>query len=168
MHAGTVKALITTLGLYLAVGWIVGMVALLRSRRNPFKLLDSLGPMQSAAAAMSLWPAVLLAEWQFQQMCRRLSESPVRTDWIMTESQVPADWIRRKVVSDSAEYDWEKGRYNPTDNPGIRDLLNLMTRGDELWWFSSSDESWSHLSGRAGYVVLRNGQQVAHLTIMMN
>ena len=162
------KALITGLGLYLAIGWIVGMAALLRSRTNPYNLLEDLGPMKSAAASLALWPIVLLDEWQFQSMCRRLSEGPVRTDWITTDTRVPAKWITRKVASSSAEYDWENGHYNPADNPGIQELLDLMQPGDELWWFSTSKESWSRLCGRAGYVVLRDGQQVAHLTLIMN
>ena len=144
------------------------MVALLRSRTNPFNLLDSLGPMKSAAASLALWPIVILDEGQFQSMCRRLRKGTVRIDWITTDARVTPKWITRKVANSSVEYDWENAHFNPADNPGIQELLDLMQPGDELWWFSTSKESWSRLCGRAGYVVLRDGQQVAHLVLIMN
>jgi hypothetical protein len=163
-----VKILISILGVYLAVGWVMGMAALLRSRTKPLRLLDDLSPIQAAAAALALWPVVLLDEWTFRRMCRRLGEGPIRTDWVMTEIQIPNDWITQEVASDARAFDWGDGQYNPTDNPGLRELLALMTPGDELWKFSSSAESWRNLSGRAGYVVLRKGEQIAHLTTIMN
>lgn len=162
------KVFVTILGSYLAIGWIVGVVAMVRSRTNPFHLLDTLGPLKSAAAALVMWPMVLLSEWEFQRTCRRLSEGPVRTDWVVTDHQVPAGWITARVVDSPGEFDWEGGRYNPSDNPGIQELLDLMVTGDELWKFNSGKESWQHLAGRAGYVVVRHGQQVAHLTTIMN
>ncbi len=166
--AATVKVLITILGSYLAIGWVVGIVALVRSRTNPFHLLDDLEPIKSAVAALVMWPIVLLSEWEFRRTCRRLNEWPVRTDWVVTDYQVPAVWITRKVANSPGEYDWEKGRHNPVDHPGIQELLDLMVPGDELWKFSSGAESWGQLAGRGGYVILRNGEHVAHLTTMMN
>ena len=167
-EAATVKVLITILGWYLAIGWVVGIVAMVRSRTNPFHLLDDLGPIKSAVAALVLWPMILLSEWEFRRTCRRPSEGPVRTDWIVTNYQVPAEWITQKVADSPGEFDWGRGRYNPPDNPGVKELLDLMVPGDELWKFNSGAESWRHLAGRAGYVVVRHGQQVAHLTTIMN
>jgi hypothetical protein len=54
------------------------------------------------------------------------------------------------------------------DNPGVKELLDMMVVGDELRRFSSDAESWKSLAGRAGYVLLRRGQQAAHLTTTMN
>ena len=162
------KVFVTILGSYLAIGWVVGVVALVRSRKNPFHLLDTLGPIKSAAAALVLWPMVLLSEWEFRRTCRRLSEGPVRTDWVVTDRQVPAGWITAKVADSPSEFDWENGRYKRQEHPGIQDLLDLMVPDDELWKFNSGKESWQHLAGRAGYVVLRKGQQVGHLTTVMN
>ena len=158
----------TILGLYLAIGWTVGLVALFRSRTNQFYMLEDLSPIRSAAAAIVFWPLVLLEEWDLERTRRRLREGPVRTDWVVIDHQVPTTWVTRKVANSAGEYDWEKGRYKPAEHPGIQELLNLMVPGDELWKFSSSRESWSNLCGRAGYVVLRNGEQVAHLTTVMN
>ncbi len=162
------KVLITILGWYLAIGWVVGIVALVRSRTNPLHLLDDLSPIKSAVAALVMWPIILLSDWEFRRTCRRLSEGPVRTDWVVTNYQVPAEWITQKVADSPGEFDCEGGRYTPEDNPGVQELLDLMVSGDELWRFNSGAESWQHLAGRAGYVVVRDGQQIAHLTTMMN
>ena len=162
------KTLAAILGLYLSTGWVVGLVALVRSRARPFYMLEDLSPIKSAAAAAVFWPMVLLKEWELKQTRRRLNEGPVRTDWVVTDYQVPAGWITQKVADSPGEFDWGGGRYNPTDNPGIKELLDLMVPGDELWKFSSSSESWRNLAGRAGYVVLRKGQQIAHLSTCIN
>lgn len=47
-------------------------------------------------------------------------------------------------------------------------LRAQMRDGDELWSFSSAPESWQQLCGRAGFVLVRDGQAVAHLVTMMN
>jgi len=47
-------------------------------------------------------------------------------------------------------------------------LLAQMQPGDELWEFSSSEESWQHLAGRAGFALVRNGEVVASIVTMMN
>jgi hypothetical protein len=47
-------------------------------------------------------------------------------------------------------------------------LLAQMQPGDELWEFSSSQESWQALAGRAGFAVVRNGKVIASMVTMMN
>lgn len=43
-----------------------------------------------------------------------------------------------------------------------------MQEGDELWIFSTSDESWKHLAGRAGISLVRDGQVVSSMVTKMN
>lgn len=53
-----------------------------------------------------------------------------------------------------AEYDWP-------------DLKKEMITGDELWLYSSSDESWMALGGRCGVCIVRDGEIVkSQLAIM--
>jgi len=53
-----------------------------------------------------------------------------------------------------ADYDWP-------------DLKKEMIAGDELWLYSSSDESWKKLSGRCGVCIVRDGEIVkSQLAIM--
>ncbi len=49
--------------------------------------------------------------------------------------------------------------------------LNLKyaaQENDELWYYSSSKESWERLAGRAGYVLIRGDIVVASIQTTMN
>jgi hypothetical protein len=41
-----------------------------------------------------------------------------------------------------------------------RAFISQMIAGDELWFFESPPETWSSLSGRAGYALARAGHLV--------
>jgi hypothetical protein len=43
-----------------------------------------------------------------------------------------------------------------------------MQPGDELWTFASSAESFRHLAGRSGIVLLRDGRAVAEIVTLMS
>jgi DNA-binding NtrC family response regulator len=47
-------------------------------------------------------------------------------------------------------------------------LLALMQDGDELWTFSTSDESWKHLAGREGISLVRAGEVITSIVAAMN
>ena len=47
-------------------------------------------------------------------------------------------------------------------------LLAIMQDGDELWTFSTSEESWKHLAGRAGISLVRNGEVIRSMVTKMN
>jgi len=53
-------------------------------------------------------------------------------------------------------------------NDQWRELLAMMTDGDELWTFSTSEESWDNLAGQAGISLVRNGKEVACIIQKMN
>lgn len=162
------KTLGAILGLYFSIGWVVGLVALVRSQAQPYYMLEDLSPIKSAAAAVVFWPLILLAEWDLERMRRRLREGPIRTDWVTREYQIPKSWIKDRVATRPQDFDWNTAGLTPEDNPGVKELLDMMVVGDELRQFRSDVDSWRRLSGRAGYVLLRGGQQVAHLTTIMN
>ena len=48
------------------------------------------------------------------------------------------------------------------------ELLAEMRDGDELWTFSTSDESWDNGCGRAGISLVRNGKEVNCIICKMN
>lgn len=54
-----------------------------------------------------------------------------------------------------AEYDWP-------------DLKKEMIVGDELWLYSSPDETWKMLSGRCGVCVVRDGKIVSGQLSVLN
>jgi hypothetical protein len=78
-------------------------------------------------------------------------------------SAVPADWLREKVTVDQAEAQAIRG-----ENQEWQAIKSGIEAGDEVWLFSSDAESWRHLAGRAGVVVVRDGVQVASMVTMMN
>jgi hypothetical protein len=49
-----------------------------------------------------------------------------------------------------------------------RELLAEMQDGDELWTFTTSDESWDNGCGRAGISLVRNGKEVSCIIGKMN
>lgn len=40
--------------------------------------------------------------------------------------------------------------------------------GDKIYKFSSAEETWENLMGRAGYVLVRNNQVIAEIITLMN
>jgi hypothetical protein len=54
------------------------------------------------------------------------------------------------------------------NNNEWRELLTKMQDGDELWTFSTSDESWDNLAGRAGVSLVRDGKTVYSIVTEMN
>ena len=85
-------------------------------------------------------------------------------------------WLKKQVSVAEAEaaHMVQTDRLGPDlvpfgfQNDRWRDLLAQMQDGDELWEFSSSWESWQHLAGRAGIVLVRNGEVVTSIVTMMN
>jgi DNA-binding NarL/FixJ family response regulator len=49
-----------------------------------------------------------------------------------------------------------------------RELLAMMQKGDELWTFSTSNESWDNMAGRAGVSLVRGGETIYSIVTRMN
>jgi len=53
-------------------------------------------------------------------------------------------------------------------NSEWRELLAIMQDGDELWTFSTSNESWDNMAGRAGVSLVRGGKIIDSIVTRMN
>jgi hypothetical protein len=47
-------------------------------------------------------------------------------------------------------------------------LLSMIQPGDELWSYSTSEDSWKHRAGRAGFVLIRNDEFLFTMLTKMN
>ena len=96
------------------------------------------------------------------------------------DDTVPAAWLDKKITVEAAE----------ASHPGISDerverfpdlakpfggqsarwdaLKAEMRPGDEIWTFSSPEESWRHLAGRSGVALVRQGKVIMTIVTLMN
>jgi hypothetical protein len=83
-----------------------------------------------------------------------------------------------QVTQDSVE-EIEKRNIYPDDgrvphvpfgfkNADWVEFKHQVQQGDDVYFFSTSRESWQNLAGRAGYVLVRGGEVVATFETMMN
>ena len=54
------------------------------------------------------------------------------------------------------------------NNNEWRELLDMKQAGDDLWTFSTSDESWDNLAGRAGISLVRDSKIIYSIVTAMN
>jgi hypothetical protein len=86
------------------------------------------------------------------------------------------DWLQKRLTVAEAEAahmvknDWLGPDPVPFGfvNDKWRALVAEMQDGDELWAFSSSQESWARFGGRAGIALIRHGEVVRSLVTTMN
>lgn len=110
--------------------------------------------------------------------------------YFVQNAALPRDWLQRQY--DAAAFrEYESIRTIPhyierygkllkagqrygmpfTDQRVMELLCRLaanMNETDELWYFRSPEETWNHLCGREGYVILRDGEVVAIEVSEMN
>jgi len=80
------------------------------------------------------------------------------------------DWLKRKITVTKAEtknlFSTEEFGPKPVpfgyNNAEWKKLLAMMRPQDELWEFTSPEESWKHLAGRAGIALVRD-RKVIHI-----
>lgn len=51
---------------------------------------------------------------------------------------------------------------------GVTIAPDSWEEGDEMWSFSSPQESWRFHAGRSGFAWVRSGQVIAHVTTLLN
>jgi hypothetical protein len=86
------------------------------------------------------------------------------------------EWLQKRLTVAEAEAahmvknDWLGPEPVPFGfvNYKWRALLAEMQDGDELWEFSSSQESWARLGGRSGIALVRHGEVVRAVVTKMN
>jgi hypothetical protein len=82
-----------------------------------------------------------------------------REDWI------PRQWLGRETSLEEIE----SAPYpNELWLREWREFMSQMQPGDQLRWFSSPDEAWRLLAGRAGYAIVRQGEVVDAFIIILN
>lgn len=82
----------------------------------------------------------------------------------------PKEWLKEKVVSieDLEREHTRNGVVFGGVNQRWLSLKEQMQPGDELWFFNSDQQSWASLAGRAGFVIMRNGEAVASMVTVMS
>jgi hypothetical protein len=85
---------------------------------------------------------------------------PAESDVPQTDI-LPSHWLERRVSPAEISTDIYV-------LPWIESLLRLAREGDEFWAFSSPPETWEDSRGSAGFVLIRDGKQVAHVDTTTN
>lgn len=83
---------------------------------------------------------------------------------------VPVEWItEREIPWAEFEADYRDSiNWAPLDRDAFALLWSRISETDEIGYFSTPPETWAHLCGRAGWVVLREGTVIGQLVIAMN
>lgn len=102
-----------------------------------------------------LWP-IFLYLWRAQTGHSK-SSPEIDEEWCPLISAKPED-LRYEVGDHSSEEYAEAMEW----------LRDQHKDGDQVWRFSTSHDSWGHLAGRSGFVLLREGKIVAEAVTMMN
>jgi hypothetical protein len=71
-------------------------------------------------------------------------------DAIVPWEELVKSWLNKPISVEEAESQKVVGKA----------LLAKMVEGDELWEFSSPQEDWDALAGRAGIALVRNGEVI--------
>jgi len=85
-------------------------------------------------------------------------------------------WLKRKLTVGEAEnlYMVKDDRLGPEPvpfgflNESWKELLSWIKEGDELWEFSSPQETWECMAGREGIVLIRKGKMIGSIITRMN
>jgi hypothetical protein len=75
----------------------------------------------------------------------------------------PASWLKSRMTTEELEKQYPWYREDGAFGHGIR-----LQEGDELWWFSSPQEQWNALAGRAGIALVRDGKCIGHIVIILS
>lgn len=86
------------------------------------------------------------------------------------------DWLTRQLTLEEVEtlHAVQDERLGPTPvafgfiNDKWKRLTAHMQPGDELWEFRSPPESWQHLCGLAGIVLIRDGTMIDWIVTSRN
>jgi len=86
------------------------------------------------------------------------------------------DWLQQKLTIEEAEsknliFDSRLGAKGVPFGFGYaawKALIGQMIEGDELWEFVSPADTWQEQGGRAGIVLVRNGEVVDAIVTLMN
>ena len=87
----------------------------------------------------------------------------------------PKEWLRSEVMLEEFEFEFAKQLKSqslliPTSrfDSDFSDFVVRLQDGDKLMRFSSPDETWQMMMGRAGVALVRNGSSIGCIVTMMN
>ena len=85
------------------------------------------------------------------------------------EEFVPESWLFDPVDMKEIESEWI-GKPGPcgVTSESWAELRSHTKKGDEIRAFSSPEDYWENMAGRAGYAVVREGRAIAGIVTMMN
>ncbi len=79
---------------------------------------------------------------------------------------VPEAWLVRPVTLDEiAGASRTRDLIMPRESPEWEAFKAQMQNEDEIWLFTSPEEDFLKVGGEIGYVLIRNGQQVASVVV---
>ena len=96
-------------------------------------------------------------------------------DIILRDQQIEADpaWLGDEISIEEATAVYmvwlhgDKVAFG-NNNSQWRIMLQLMRKGDKFYQFRSPDETWDNFAGKEGVALVRNGEIVADLVILLN
>jgi hypothetical protein len=97
------------------------------------------------------------------------SISLIPKEWLQTPISVAqAEAAHPGITDDRVKRFPDAAKPFGFNNANWEALKAEMQRGDELWTYSSSPESWRQLAGRSGIALVRNGTPIKILPGLMN
>ncbi len=114
--------------------------------------------------------AVVLAVHLGPAECTAAERKPsMQTENTAADFAVPGEWIHSRVTLAEIEGPGAApDLIKPADSPAWRAFKAKLRTHDELWYFTSPPGSFGKGAGRMGYVILRDGNQVASFTALIN
>lgn len=76
---------------------------------------------------------------------------------------VRKEWLTRRTSREAATK-----RYPILADERVREFWALMMEGDELWYFDTPQIMWAGRVGRKGVAIIRDGEPVAHFSVIIN
>lgn len=91
----------------------------------------------------------------------------MRSDDVRSGSSVPEAWLLRRVtLEEIAEASRTRDLIKPRDSAEWEEFKAQVRQGDEIWLFTSPEESFQNVGGDIGYVLIRNGEEVTHIVAL--
>lgn len=82
-------------------------------------------------------------------------------------SGVPDAWLLRRVTFEEiAGPGYVRDLIKPRESAEWEAFKSQVKEEDEIWLFTSPEESFLNVGGEIGYVLIRNGEQVASVVVL--
>lgn len=91
----------------------------------------------------------------------------MKSDDARSGSSVPEAWLLRRVtLEEIAEASRTRDLIKPHDSDEWEAFKAQVRNEDEIWLFTSPEESFLNVGGEIGYVLIRNGEQVTSIVAL--